>query len=301
MKASTPRSKKLSPIAQRIRDVQKGKPVPKTAVSRVISRWNDDVARKFKQRKAIRDLDSKSREKMLGRFLTNFSKDKDILDAQKEIRELARRLAQRKVTPPRTRAMEPRITGGSVISVLGAPYDTIWASNHGGAATNQSFEDALGGTFGFTVTADGSAYAAAGIGSFFRPRSSLPIGHFRPFMRVSYNYLDTAWWASTAHNDGYLHSRVVSLDRNFNIVKWPPDDTSVQLWADGVSVWDDTHNVDVEDDFPGILDVQFELDLDHVYLLWTWCECYLDDASASFAHAGMSVSSPFWFVEETDM
>jgi len=296
-----PRNRKLSPVAQRIRAIQKGEAVPKTAVSKVISRWNEDVARKFRERKTIRDLDRTYREKISAKFLESFSKDKDILDAQKGLRELANRLAKRKVKPPSMQKIEPRITGGSVLSVMAPPYDTIWSSNLGGASSNQSSEDDLGGTFGFEVTADGSAYAGAGIGAFFRPRSSLRVGHFRPFMHYDFNYLDSAWWASTAHNDGYLHSRVVSMDRNFNIVKWPPDDTSVQLWSDGVSVWDDTHSVEVEDEWPGTMEVLFELNLDHVYLLWTWCEGSLDDGSASFAQAGMSVRTPFWVVEESDI
>lgn len=91
------------------------------------------------------------------------------------------------------------------------------------------------------------------------------------------------------------------MDSKLNIVKWPPDDTSVQLWSDGVSVWDDTHDVQVDDEFPGILDVQFELAPDHVYLLWCWCECLLDDGSASFASSSMKVAAPFMVVREDDM
>ena len=59
--------------------------------------------------------------------------------------------------------------------------------------------------------------------------------------------------------------------------------------------------MDVEDQWPGVIDVQFELAQDHVYLLWTRYECYLDDGSASFAHAGMTVGTPFMVVEETNM
>jgi hypothetical protein len=68
-----------------------------------------------------------------------------------------------------------------------------------------------------------------------------------------------------------------------------------------VSVWDCPHNVDVEDQWPRVIDVQFQLAQDHVYLIWTWCECYLDDGSASFAHAGMMVGTPFMVEEETNM
>jgi hypothetical protein len=74
MKASSSRGRKLSPTAQRIREIQKGNPVPKAAVAKVISRWDHDVAQQFKQRKAIRDLDRRNREKMLGKLLTSFSK-----------------------------------------------------------------------------------------------------------------------------------------------------------------------------------------------------------------------------------
>jgi hypothetical protein len=59
--------------------------------------------------------------------------------------------------------------------------------------------------------------------------------------------------------------------------------------------------VDVEDQWPRVIDVQFQLAQDHVYLIWTWCECYLDDGSASFAHAGMMVGTPFMVEEETNM
>jgi hypothetical protein len=195
---------------------------------------------------------------------------------------------------------EPRITAGSLGSILVPPYDTIWSSNQGGATWNQSQEDDLGGTFGFGVTADGTAYAGAGIGPFYRPVSSMPVGHYRPFMRYSLKYLDSATCCSTPHNDGYLHARVVSMDSNFKIVKWPPHDVSIQLWIDGVSVWDCPHSVDVEEQWPGVIDVQFELAQDHMYLLWTWCECCIDDRSASFAHAGMTVGTPFMVVEETN-
>src|SRR5262249_50285702 len=152
--------KQLTPD-QKIRAIQKGQPVPKTAISKVIARWNQDIARKFHERKAILDEDHKYREKLMAKLLENFAKERDVLDAQKGIHELASRLSQRKAKPPLTREVEPRIAGGSVLSVLAPPYDTIWASNHGGASSNQSSEDDLGGTFGFAVTADGSAYAGA--------------------------------------------------------------------------------------------------------------------------------------------
>ena len=121
------------------------------------------------------------------------SSDKQMLDAQKGIRELASRLAKRKLKPPSSFKASSEIKGGSLISVLAPPYDAIWAQNLGDASSNQSSEDDLGGTFGLDVTADGSAYAASAIGAFYRPVSNSRVGHFRPFMRYSYHYVDSAW------------------------------------------------------------------------------------------------------------
>ncbi|HMK30872.1 MAG TPA: hypothetical protein VK473_14400 [Terriglobales bacterium] len=301
MHATRAHIEKFVDPAQRIRAIQKGEPIPKRAIEEVTARWSQEVTRKFEERKSIRSEDRKHRDKLTARLQDIFGKDKEVVEAQKGLRALATRLAERKPKLPSGMEMQPKIMGGSVLSVFAPPYDTIWAQNLGSATTNQSSEDDLGGTFGFNVTADGSAYAAAAIGTFCRPVSNNPVGHFRPFMRCSYSYLDSAWLASTAHNDGYLHARVVSMDSKFNIVKWPPDDASFPLWSDGVSVWDDTHSVDVEDDWPGQLDVQFELAPDHIYLLWCWCECSLDDGSASFASSAMSVRVPFMVVQETNV
>ena len=154
-------------------------------------------------------------------MLAALSSDKQVLSAQKGVRELAGRLAKRKLKPPSSFKASSEIKGGSLISVLAPPYDTIWAQNLGDASSNQSSEDDLGGTFGLDVTADGSAYAAAAIGAIYRPVSNSRVAHFRPFMRYSYHYVDSAWLASTAHNDGYLHARVVSMDSKFNIVNGP--------------------------------------------------------------------------------
>jgi hypothetical protein len=288
-------------MEDRIRRFQKGSAVPKSALKKMTALWSRDVAKKFEERKAILEQDRKHRQKLTSKLFEALSNDKQVLEAQKGIRELTSRLARRKLKPPGSFKASSEIKGGSLLSVLAPPYDTIWAQNLGDASSNQSSEDDLGGTFGLNVTADGSAYAAAGIGAFYRPVSNSPVGHFRPFMRYSFHYVDSAWLASTAHNDGYLHARVVSMDSKFNIVKWPPDDTSVQLWSDGVSVWDDTHDVEVDDEFPGILDVQFELAPNHIYLLWCWCECSLDDGSASFASSSMQVTAPFMVVREDDM
>jgi hypothetical protein len=75
----------------RIRRFQKGSAVPKSAVKKVTALWSRDVTKKFEDRKAILEQDKKHRQRLTSKLFEALSNDKEVLGAQKGIRELALR------------------------------------------------------------------------------------------------------------------------------------------------------------------------------------------------------------------
>ena len=97
----------------RIRRFQKGSAVPKSALKKMTALWSRDVAKKFEERKAILEQDRKHRQKLTSKLFEALSNDKQVLEAQKGIRELTSRLARRKLKPPGSFKASSEIKGGS--------------------------------------------------------------------------------------------------------------------------------------------------------------------------------------------
>jgi hypothetical protein len=83
MQTRNPHYRKESKAAERVRSIQKGGPIPKSAVAKVISRRNQDVTKKFQERKAIRDEYRKFRDRLMAKYSATFPRDSDVLPGRR--------------------------------------------------------------------------------------------------------------------------------------------------------------------------------------------------------------------------
>lgn len=211
-----------------------------------------------------------------------------------------RRHANTKPRRPSFPAVQPRISPGSILSFLVPPYWNIWTNltspDSGGDASS------ITGNFGSDAVGDGSWNTGyGGVAGAYFPVSDSPVGHFRPFIRYSYNWLDSSA-LYTAHSDGYIHAAVYDFNPSGNISQWPPMEQTVTIWQDGTG-WYEQHSDSGDSVWAGVIDVPFPLTPGHAYALWVWTEAHADDNGASaiafsFAQANIQALCPFMVVEE---
>jgi hypothetical protein len=287
--------------AKRALAIQEGHGLSKKKASQDMARRIAESTERWKARgkleRETRRHQSDILAEVIGKNATNEKVQRSIV----ALRQIALRAANQKVRPPAGPREYPRITAGSVLDFFVPPYWNIWTSTSAGNASANANSDK--GTFGGSAAGFGQTnYAYAGVAGAYFPVSDSPMGHFRPYLRYSYNWLDASVWY-TAHSDGYMYAAVYDYNSSGNLVQWPPAEQSVTLWQDGTG-WLDTHSDSDDGAWPGVIDVMFPLTPGHSYALWVWSEVVANDAGAqglgwSFAQDTIQCACPFMVVEET--
>jgi hypothetical protein len=226
-----------------------------------------------------------------------------VKEYSRRLREIEKRFRKQKLpTPPKT-VVHPRITVGSLTQFLVPPYWNIWTWV--GARSVQPSADKTAGTFSCYAQGNGGqSIGGAGIAAAYFPISDQPMGHFRPFLEVSWGAYDASSY-STAHSNGFLNAEVMEYDQAGNLVRWPPYSTYIPPVFQGSSSGNDTYGpTGGGPQYAGYIDVPFPLTPGHGYALWVYNNVEADDAGFDFwgfgsiGDGGMSVSCPFIVVEE---
>jgi hypothetical protein len=291
-------SQRQSEIARRTRSIQSGSILSKKKVITAHERYIRERQAHLKERIALQH----AMHKLQGEAASALLKDNPSLRSTSEaVRKLMPRNARKKITYPSCPAVQPRISAGSILTILTPPYSNIWVSapppdSDGNANSNA-------GTFGSDAFGDGSWNTGyGGIAGAYFPISNSPMGHFRPYIRFNYNWQDFSV-LDTAHSDGYIHAAVYDFNSSGNISVWPPAEQTVTVWQDGTT-WYDSHSGGDDGLWTGLIDVAFPLTPGHAYALWMWTEVHADDGgfnflASSFAQGMIGATCPFIAVEES--
>lgn len=287
---------------KRLKRIQDDHSLSKLKTTKAIARHGAELAAKWKKRTAFFKEQRKTIREVGSEFLRLVSKDA-LTKADRAMQERAKRFRNVKLKPPSTRVAQPRITSGSLISVLVPPYYNIWTWTNGGGDLEPDADEAVG-TFGASsIQGGGSGGAAGGVMAAYRPISDQPVGHFRPYLRYSFTYYDYVDALSTAHATGTLNAAVYEFDERGNLANYPPAVSSVSLFDDTTGpnffAADDTNSGD--NVWPGVIDVQFQFTPGFSYGLWAWCEVYADAGPFGAAYGEGEVSCPFMVVEEAQV
>jgi len=290
-------AKTQSLLARRVRAIQSGNTLSKRKALDAHQKFVKEREIHAKKRAAFR-RQSLSLQKQMAAALVK--ENPAVRSAVQALQASVRRHTAVKVRRPSYPRVFPRISPGSILSVLVPPYWNIWTSftapNSGGDASS------ITGNFGSdAVGAGGSNTGYGGIAGAYFPVSDSPVGHFRPFVRYSYNWIDSSV-LYTAHTDGYIHAAVYDFNPSGNISQWPPMEQTVTLWQDGTG-WYEQHSDSGDSVWTGVIDVAFPLTPGHAYALWVWTEVHADDNGASafafsFAQANVQAICPFMVIEE---
>lgn len=287
--------------AKRALAIQEGHGLSKKKASQAMARRIAESTERWKARGRLQTEARKYQNEIMAEVLASNVTNKKVQGSIAALRQIAVQAAKRKVRPPSATSEYPRISAGSVFDVFVPPYWNIWTSTSSVDASANA--NSGNGTFGGSAAGFGQTnYAYAGLAAAYFPISDSPMGHFRPYVRYNYKWLDSSVW-STAHSDGYMHAAVYDFNSSGNIVQWPPAEQSVTLWQDGTG-WLDTHSDSNDGVWPGVIDVAFPLTPGHAYALWVWSEVVADDAGAgaltfSLAQDTIQCTCPFMVVEET--
>jgi hypothetical protein len=221
-------------------------------------------------------------------------------DALKRLSKVRRKLLK----PPRALApVTPKVTQGSILQVFAPPYDAAWGQQQPESDLTAASADAFQGTFSATVNGGGdSSFAGAGIGVGFQAVSDLPMAHVRPYLRYSYEWLDSSALA-TAHTSAYLKVRAIQFGPSGQQTEYPPAEVAQTLWNDGTS-WYEQHQDSGDEVWPGVIQLDFPLVAGQYYGIWVYCQLFADDnangsLSDSVADGALSARVPFLVVEES--
>jgi len=199
--------------------------------------------------------------------------------------------------------VQPHVRSGSIMSVVGAPYDAAW-TDEGSAdgttwGTGVAIKTAPDPRFNSTTNIGngGSSYSSAGVGKWFVPvgrDSYVRLGMYAPYQ---YDWrLDSTYY--TAHSSAFIGVYVQSFDFGGGT---PRDELVryVPLWSEGTS-WLQDHSDSGEGYFPS--DNYFWASNGRQYICWAWCHTEADATSGSIAYsyawATLSVSLPFMVFQE---
>jgi hypothetical protein len=280
-------------------------------MAEAIKRWKRDLESRHRKRHSVYAEQRPLLAKVYAPFREEVKNRPAVQQAIRSLHALARKRAPRHVKSPISKStVKPCVLDGSVTSFLAPPYagtavGMITYAN-GGATTNANAND---GTYRFNAFGNGGdAAAGAGVYALFNPVSSLPWGHFRPYMLWRGFYSAHCAW-EVAHTDGYFHAWVLDFDARGGITVWPPLHADQHLWSIGVSGFDDARSPDEwweVDQLAGYMQVDFPIIPGHSYGLCTWCEGSCDGAgdhavSGSSAQAMMSARTPFMAVSEDSL
>lgn len=291
-------SQRQDEITRRTRSIQSGNVLSKKKAIAVHERYIRERQAHQKERIAFQ----RAIQKLQGETAAALLTDKPSLrSASEAARKLMRSHTRKKITYPSCPKVHPRISAGSISTVLTPPYWNIWVSatppdSNGNANSNI-------GTFGSNATGDGSWNTGyGGVAGAYFPISDSPMGHFRPYIRFDFSWLDFSNF-DTAHSDGYIHAAVYDFNSSGNISVWPPAEQTVTVWQDGTG-WLDTHSDSGDGVWAGVIDVAFPLTPGHAYALWMWTEAHADDGGLnwpawSLAESMIGATCSFIVVEES--
>ncbi|GEM_PF-2607923 len=291
-------SNRHSEIARRTRAIQSGNILSKKKVIAAHERYIRERQARWKERITLQRAVHKLQREAAAALLKD---NPSLRSASEAVRKLMRRNPKNKITYPSCPAVQPRISAGSILTVLTPPYWNIWVSAAPPDSTGSANSNA--GTFGSSATGDGSWNTGyGGIAGAYWPISDSPMGHFRPYIRFDYSWLDTSN-LDTAHTDGYIHAAVYDFNSSGNLSVWPPAEQTVTVWQDGTG-WVDAHTGNDSGVWAGVIDVAFPLTPGHAYALWMWSEAHADDGGLnwpawSLAEAAIGATCPFLVVEES--
>jgi hypothetical protein len=174
---------------------------------------------------------------------------------------------------------------GDRLSFRSAPYDVVWTDfqpfdRWGTAAHGPSV--AINGHMSLDLTETyvdrpiaygGWMRNAAGVGSWFKPKSKSTYVRVAPYLPYNYRWKDDSS-LQVAHNSGavsVLVQRLISPGKFETVL-----DNRNQLWSDGTG-WYETHS----DDQSGVFvnSNYFFASSDEWYLVWVWCNSAIDFAT----------------------
>lgn len=133
------------------------------------------------------------------------------------------------------------------LEFYGSPYP-ITGADHGGTADRWSFEARPSGLLNVSVAVaedSGAPWAYALVGIYFIPGEDITEVRFSALLSYTYGYGIEADLAP-AHCDGYVGARLFSWDRSGENQRQEGPGQTVQVFSDGVDVWDPRHEVQEE-------------------------------------------------------
>lgn len=210
-----------------------------------------------------------------------------------------------KVTFPRVeQVVEREVRSGSIMSVVGKPFDYEWDEHSPANQTTwgSTYVTASGYDPRFNTSTHigfgGGAWAAAGIGQSFTP-----VGRNTTWVRIGvYAPCLFDWQANstlaTAHTRGFIGVFVQSYGLNGQ--DWRVEvDRRIWLWSAGSSWWDELSNAG-STHYPS--DTYFLASSARRYIVWVWSHTSADATSGgiyrSYARGSISVSLGFLVFEQ---
>jgi hypothetical protein len=266
---------------RRISDLHHGGPIPsQEEVLRGMKGLEKDIKDKHEKKKALRIEGDKILELMRAPLREIILGDKRTEEALKRQKERIERLRRIKLEVPPLPKFPSRIVSGSIISIIGAPYDYAWTNTDNGEAT----ANANGGLQVGVGVSGSSGFASAGVGTAFRPISS-GLVRFAAWITYNYDWLDIANF-TTSHTDAFFGIFVQKFDLDWNHIS--DTDIRTSLWSDGVG-WLDEHS----DSGSGYINenggIYLTLSSENNYIFWTWFDTSADAGPFSEGYVAANV------------
>ena len=269
-----------------------------------IANLNAQLRTRYRQELVIRQRAERESANALAPLITIVQQDKTAAQALLRRRRLLDSRPKPKPAYPKVlKNIESHLRAGSILNVVTAPYDYAWGDH---SPDNQQTwgtwgADSTRAEFSTTdyVHSGGSAWASAGIGTYFVPAGTRGSTYVRVGLYAPYNYDwsdDSSF--ETAHTDGFMGIFVQSWDLNGGDPQIEID-RRISLWSDG-SDWTNSHSDSGSGYYPS--DTYFFAWSSRQYAIWAWCNTSGDGSSGSIAYSyasgQISVSMPFMVIEQ---
>ncbi len=283
--------------AKRVRALETtlgGKP-PKRAADQALAALKQQMRERFERRNAQTAKMRPLMERIQAPQLELIKADRAAVASLAKRRSLILARSKEKLRVKHERLkIEPRMVSGSQFWLKAPPYDVPFSGAAGDATASSNIN---AGTYGFSMTGDGSsATASAGLGIWFFSTEENPAQRIAALFDYDYSWLDSSTWY-TAHNDGATNIWVFGNSENAWLLQ---QGGFFPSWSDGTG-WLEDHGSggDGSEQF-GRESIEgfFPARANSWYLAFIWSDGSCDDQSGSifgfsWAQQAQSMSVPF--------
>ena len=282
-----------------------GRRIPASKAIAGIERLNDQVVRQLRREAVERQRFARESTRAMAPMIKLLQQDKVAMAAHRNLQKLTtRRAAPKARFPDVLQRLENEVRAGSILSIIGAPYDFEWGAegprNGTTWGTYVSYKSGSDPRFNSNVNigAGGSSWASGGLGKQF-----VPAGANTTWVRIGlYAPTEFSWRVSstlaTAHARAFIGVFVQSFDLQGGDPRTEVDRRN-WLFAEGSS-WYQDHSGGDTTYFPS--DTYFMASSARIYIVWAWCHASADGyqgaVTSSYASSYVGTRLPFMVFEQ---